>query len=242
MQHRPKLRRRLDPDGGRLGRRATSRLAATSVTCAPRARAASAMATPILPVERLPMNRTGSMASRVPPALTTMCRPSRSGSRAGSTVGGRAAGSAARIGRSPIAATTASTIAGSSASRPTPDWPDASCPPRARRSCTRTRPAGARRCRGSPGASTCRRPSPGRRRPARVVARQVAVTSRRTGRGPWPPSQWAVAGATTIASALSATTMWPIRPSGSSAEQVRLDRVPTGSRRQRPDERGRGGA
>ena len=36
---------------------------------------------------------------------------------------------------------------------------------------------------------------------------------RRPGRGPWPPSQWAVAGATTIASTSWAAAMWPIRPS-----------------------------
>ena len=51
---------RLDADDRR--RRAgsgTSTLAAISVTRAPRSSAASAIATPILPVERLPMNRTG---------------------------------------------------------------------------------------------------------------------------------------------------------------------------------------
>jgi len=101
---------------------------AMRVTRAPRARAASAMATPILPVERLPMNRTGSMASAVPPAVTTMWRPSRSASCAGATTGGRIAGDAARTGRSPTAATTASTIRGNAASRPTPVWPLASGP------------------------------------------------------------------------------------------------------------------
>ena len=54
--------------GGRLGADDRDRASAgsgtltlptTSVTRAPRSRAASAMATPILPVERLPMNRTG---------------------------------------------------------------------------------------------------------------------------------------------------------------------------------------
>ncbi len=69
------------------------------------------------------------MGSRVPPAVTTTCRPARSASRAGASVsGGRAAASAARTGRPATAATTASTIAGSSASRPTPDCPDASGP------------------------------------------------------------------------------------------------------------------
>ena len=72
---------------------ATSTFAAMSVTRAPRSSAASAIATPILPVERLPMKRTGSIGSRVPPAVTTTWRPARSASRAGSTSGGRAAGS-----------------------------------------------------------------------------------------------------------------------------------------------------
>ena len=94
----------------------------------PRSSAASAIAAPIFPVERLPMKRTGSIASRVPPAVTTTWRPARSASRAGATSGGRAAGSGARTGRSAMAATTASTIAGSSARRPTPDCPEASGP------------------------------------------------------------------------------------------------------------------
>ena len=49
-----------------------------SVTSAPRAAAASAIATPCLPLERLPMKRTGSSGSRVPPAVTRMRRPARS--------------------------------------------------------------------------------------------------------------------------------------------------------------------
>ena len=119
----------LDPDDRRPPAAAsTSTLAATTVTRAPRSSAASAMAAPIRPVERLPMKRTGSIASRVPPAVTTTWRPARSASRAGPTRGGRAAGSGARTGRSATAATTASTIAPSSASRPTPSWPDASGP------------------------------------------------------------------------------------------------------------------
>ena len=99
-----------------------------SVTRAPRSSAASATATPIRPVERLPMKRTGSIASRVPPAVTTMCRPARSASRAGPTSGGRADGSGGADRPSPTAATTASTIRSSSARRPTPDWPEASGP------------------------------------------------------------------------------------------------------------------
>ena len=48
------------------------------VTSAPRARAASAIATPCLPLDRLPRKRTGSSGSRVPPAVTTTRRPARS--------------------------------------------------------------------------------------------------------------------------------------------------------------------
>ena len=107
----------------------TSTDPAISVTAAPRSRAASARATPIFPVERLPMKRTGSIGSRVPPAVTTMRRPARSASRtAWSRTGGRAAASGARTALFPTAATTASTIRSSSASRPIPDWPEASRP------------------------------------------------------------------------------------------------------------------
>ncbi len=47
------------------------------------------------------------------------------------------------------------------------------------------------------------------------VARQVAVTTSPARPLAIAPSQCAVAGATTTASAVSARTMWPIRPSGS---------------------------
>ena len=56
----------------------TSRWAPTNVTRAPRLMAASARATPCLPLDRLPMKRTGSRGSRVPPAETRMLTPSRS--------------------------------------------------------------------------------------------------------------------------------------------------------------------
>ena len=56
----------------------TAEGAAIRVTLAPRSRAASARAKPILPDERLVMTRTGSMGSCVPPAVTTMRRPARS--------------------------------------------------------------------------------------------------------------------------------------------------------------------
>ena len=82
---------------------------AMSVTEAPRSRAASAMAAPILPDERLPMKRTGSSGSRVPPALTTTCRPSRSPARANRR-------------------STASRIVAGSARRPMPVRPEASSP------------------------------------------------------------------------------------------------------------------
>ena len=112
---------------------------AISVTRAPRASAASAIATPIRPVERLPMKRTGSIASRVPPAVTTTCRPARSASRAGPASGGRAAGIRRRgpaDRRRPRRPRPRSR--GSSASRPTPDWPGRErARSRARRSCSR---------------------------------------------------------------------------------------------------------
>ena len=50
----------------------------TSVTSAPRSRAAAAKARPIRPDERLVRVRTGSTASRVPPAVTSMERPAKS--------------------------------------------------------------------------------------------------------------------------------------------------------------------
>ena len=53
----------------------TARLAARSVTSAPRRRASAASATPIRPEERLPTKRTASIGSRVPPAETTTRRP-----------------------------------------------------------------------------------------------------------------------------------------------------------------------
>ena len=209
--------------GGGLGARrpgaacgsGTSTRPATIVTRAPRARAASAIATPILPVLRLPMNRTGSMASAVPPALTTTWRPSRSASRTGAVRGGRAAGSGCAHGRSPMAATTASTISGRSARRPMPDCPDASEPisggtsayPKSR--CRRsTLSRVARWVHMSPsiaGATTT----------GAEVARQAAVTVSLAIPFAIAPSQRAVAGAITSASAVSATTMCPIRRSGS---------------------------
>ena len=53
----------------------------TSVTCAPRCIATLASAYPILPVERLEIKRTGSIASTVGPAVTSTFLPSRSFSK-----------------------------------------------------------------------------------------------------------------------------------------------------------------
>ena len=81
-----------------------------SVTAAPRSRAASATAKPILPVEWLPTKRTGSMASRVPPAVTITCLLRRS--------------PACR----PIKARVAATTSTGSIMRPSPSRPLASRP------------------------------------------------------------------------------------------------------------------
>jgi hypothetical protein len=51
---------------------------ATRVTFAPRRVAAAAIAYPIRPDDRLPMNLTGSIGSWVPPAVTSILVPSRS--------------------------------------------------------------------------------------------------------------------------------------------------------------------
>ena len=55
-----------------------STLASIRSTPAPRSNAARARANPILPELRLPMKRTASMGSRVPPAVMTTRRPRRS--------------------------------------------------------------------------------------------------------------------------------------------------------------------
>src|SRR5579863_10239557 len=54
--------------------------AVTSVTAAPCASAAAASSLPIFPLDRLPMKRTGSIGSRVPPAVITKRRPDAAGS------------------------------------------------------------------------------------------------------------------------------------------------------------------
>ena len=65
-------------------------LAAISVTSAPRLAAAAARAIPIRPLERLPMKRTGSIGSRVPPAVTRTRSPSQGRLPAGSAASTRA--------------------------------------------------------------------------------------------------------------------------------------------------------
>ena len=80
----------------------------TRVTAAPRLRAAAASSYPIRPVEWLVTNRTGSIASRVGPAVTSRRTPSRS--------------------RSVSAARTASKSTAGSGSRPRPVSPQASRP------------------------------------------------------------------------------------------------------------------
>ncbi len=103
---------------------------ATRVTSAPNRRAATAMANPILPLDRFVRNRTGSISSAVGPAPTTTLFPAR-------------IFSARRI-------RAISTIFSVSASRPGPTVPQASSPssgstkvnPRSRRTSTFSRTAG----------------------------------------------------------------------------------------------------
>ena len=63
--------------------RAATTLAAIRVTSAPRRAAAAARARPMRPLERLPMKRTGSIGSRVPPAVTRTRSPSQGRRAAG---------------------------------------------------------------------------------------------------------------------------------------------------------------
>ena len=214
--------------GGRLGADDVQpRLAAAATLDAGRRSASparrdrgppAAMATPILPVERLPMNRTGSIGSRRAAGGDHDVAARRGPRRARSaTSGGRAAGSGGA------------------------DRPVRRRPRRPRR---RSRPVSASRpdarlaadASGPASGSTIRvaevvaQPGdvgPGRRMAVHLAVHRRRDDDRRRGREarrghgvageagrPSPPSQWAVAGATTIASALSAMTMWPIRPSG----------------------------
>ena len=159
------------------------------------------------------MKRTGSIGSRGAAGRHDDVPAGEVGSRAAATTGGRPRGVGLADRAAATAATTASTIRGRSASRPTPRWP------RGQR--TRLRlddpVAEASRSRAhvgpvSRGVSTCRRPWPERRRPGRSVARHVAVIgvagkARRPSRranGRWP-------GRRRSRRPCRATTMCPIR-------------------------------
>ena len=92
-----------------------------------------------------------------------------------------------------------------------------------------------RGCAASPGAATCARSSPARRRTGSVVASST-VEARSSA---WPPAifamRFAVAGATTTRSASRASRIWPISASSVAVEQVRVDalarRSPAAERR-----------
>ena len=136
------------------------------------------------------MKRTGSIGSRVPPAVTTMCRPARSGvarrrRRAAAGRPGRAPGPAGR--RRPRRPHRRS--AGSSASRPTPVWPDASGPPpgstiAVAEVVAQPRDVGARR-RMAPHLAVHRRRDDDRRATSRGTSRSPR---RRPGRSPSRPA------------------------------------------------------
>ena len=190
------------------------------------------------------MKRTGSIASRVPPAVTTMCRPVEVG------VAGRLderwprgrirrRGPAVR--RRPRRRRRRSRS--SSARRPTPDLARGE---RARvglddRVAERPQPGDVGDA--SPGASTCRRPSPGRRRPAPTSPGTSRSRRRRPGR--WPSRRASARSRARRRSRrpLSADDDVPDPAVGQQVEQVGLDRVARQRReRQRADEprRGRG--
>ena len=79
-QHRgAHLRGRAHVDASHARRRGNCTGPATRTTSAPRRAAAAAIAKPILPLLRLPTNRTGSMSSYVGPALTTIRTPRNAG-------------------------------------------------------------------------------------------------------------------------------------------------------------------
>ena len=160
-------------------------------------RAASATAKPIFPELRLPRKRTGSMSSKVGPALTRMRRPARRGGR--------------RL------AATAATMSAGSDSRPSPTSPQAwpplpgpmTCTPRATRVARLAWVAGCahitRFIAGatSSGASLARH---------RVESRSLAW--------PWASRRrvLAVAGATSTRVAQRASSIWPIAASAASSQ------------------------
>ena len=98
-------------------------LVVTSTTSAPRRRAAAARAWPCFPEDRLVMNRTGSIGSRVPPADTTTRTPARSPVRPA-----RRLPSGRRTGHAAAGRARCPTITDGSASRPAPMSPPASRP------------------------------------------------------------------------------------------------------------------
>ena len=220
-------RRRLGADDRGRGRAArTSTRPATMVTRAPRARAASAIATPILPgapvadephgVDRL---RGAAGADDDVAPLEVRLHPRRRLGRALRGVG--LADGPALEHRDD----------GVHDERQVGEPPDPALPRRERPDLrrddarTRSRARGARRCRASPGGSTCRRPSPARPRPARAVARQAAVTASLAIPFAIAPSQRAVAGATTRTSAAVGDHDVADPPVGEQAEDVGLDGV-----------------
>src|SRR5215211_7459430 len=71
-----------------------STLAATTVTLAPSRKASRATANPIFPEDRFPINRTLSMGSLVPPAVTSSCKPPNGPPRLPSTPATISAGAA----------------------------------------------------------------------------------------------------------------------------------------------------
>ena len=190
----------------RSPRRAPGRTScpAMSVTRAPRARAASAIATPIRPVQRLPMKRTGSIGSAVPPGgdhdvpAVEVLRPGRNPRRRRPRRGrGRAPHGPARDGRRrPRPRSRRRPPAGRGppapdASGPTPGLHDR-VPEATRSRSTFARVAGCAYISPSiAGATTT----------GAAEARQVAVMTSSARPPAMAPSQRAVAGATRIASA-----------------------------------------
>ena len=181
----------------------TSRLAAMSVTRAPRSSAASATATPIFPVERFPMKRTGSMGSRGATGGHDEM-PARQVGVPGRGVGegGRAAGSAARTGR-PADGRHHGIHDRRQVRQPADPGLPATRAARspARRWRSRSRRAGGRRWPAWRGGRHMSPSIAGATTTGAALARQVAVTTSAASPLAIAPSQCAVAGATTIASA-----------------------------------------
>ena len=150
---------RLDVDALHAGGLGRDTLAAISVTSAPAPRGSGGEREPMRPLERLPMKRTGSIGSRVPPAVTRTRRPSQGRSPAGQRrldPGQQRAGSG---------------------SRPLPNSPrEASC---ALLGLDHVDAALAQGLRGSPGSPrprTCGRSSPARPGAGRAQARKEVVS------------------------------------------------------------------